>query len=185
MTVRPYLGFQPLLGERVYIDASAIVIGRVVLGDDASVWPFATVRGDVQRIEIGARTNVQDGCVLHVVHDGPHSPGGLALTVGADVTIGHKAVLHAATIGNRCLVGIGAIVLDGAVVADEVIIGAGSLVPPGKRLAARGLYLGNPVRRVRDLEEREVERLVYGARHYVRVKDDYRAACAAAGDPQR
>ncbi len=183
MTVRAYLGFQPLIGERVYIDESAVVIGRVALGDDVSVWPFATVRGDVQRIDIGARTNVQDGCVLHVVHDGPHSPGGLALSVGEDVTIGHKAVLHAATIGSRCLIGIGAMVLDGAVVEDEVIIGAGSLVPPGKRLGPRGLYIGNPVRRVRDLDDREIERLAYGARHYVRVKDHYRAACGAAGDP--
>ncbi|MDE1921955.1 MAG: gamma carbonic anhydrase family protein [Gammaproteobacteria bacterium] len=182
MNLRTHLGFEPRVGERVYIDESAVVIGRVVLGDDCSVWPFAVLRGDVQRIEIGARTNVQDGCVLHVVHDGPHSPGGLALSVGDDVTIGHKAVLHAATIGNRCLVGIGAVVLDGAVVPDETIIGAGSLVPPGKRLAARGLYLGNPARRIRDLEEAEIERLVYGARHYVRVKDEYRAARAAAAD---
>ncbi len=180
MNLRSHLGFEPSIGERVYIDDSALVIGRVVLGDDASVWPFAVLRGDVQRIEIGARTNIQDGCVLHVVHDGPHSPGGLALTVGEDVTIGHKAVLHAATIGSRCLVGIGAMVLDGAVVPDDTIVGAGSLVPPGRRLEARGLYLGNPVRRIRDLDDAEIERLVYGARHYVRVKDEHRAARAAA-----
>ena len=176
MAIRDYQGFQPQLGERVYVDDSALVIGRVALGDDASVWPYAVLRGDVERIDVGARTNVQDGCVLHVVHDGPYTPGGIGLRVGADVTVGHKAVLHAATIGDRCLIGMGAIVLDGAVLADEVIVGAGSVVPPGKTLATRGLYLGNPARRVRELGDLEIERLVYGARQYVELKDRYRRA---------
>ncbi|NNM62821.1 MAG: gamma carbonic anhydrase family protein [Steroidobacteraceae bacterium] len=175
MAIRGYDGTWPVLGDRVYVDEAAQVIGRVLLGDDASVWPFAVLRGDVERIEIGARTNVQDGCVLHVVHDGPYTPGGIALRIGEDVTIGHKAVLHAATIGSRCLIGMGAIILDGAIVADEVIVGAGSLVPPGKQLSGRGLYLGNPARRVRDLSASEVGRLLHSARHYVQVKDEYRA----------
>jgi len=174
MAIRDYRGVSPVLGARVYIDDTALVIGRVTLGDDASVWPFAVVRGDVNYIEIGARTNIQDGCVLHVVHDGPYVPGGLPLRVGDDVTVGHKAVLHAATIGNRCLVGMGAVVLDGAVVEDEVMIAAGALVPPGKHLAARGLYVGNPARRVRELTSRDLEQLLYGAAHYVKVKDHYR-----------
>ncbi len=174
MAIREYQGFRPVIGARVYVDETAVVIGRVTLGDDASVWPLAVLRGDVERIDVGARTNVQDGCVLHVVHDGPYTPGGIGLRVGADVTVGHKAVLHAATIGDRCLIGMGAIVLDGAVIADEVVVGAGSVVPPGKTLATRGLYLGNPARRVRELSELEIEGLVYGARQYVVLKDRYR-----------
>jgi len=177
MTIRKYRGEAPVLGARVYIDECALVIGRVTLADDASVWPFAVVRGDVNRIEIGARTNIQDGSVLHVVHDGPFVPGGLQLIVGDDVTVGHQAVLHAATIGHRCLIGMAAVILDGAVIEDEVIVAAGSVVPPGKRLAKRGLYIGNPAKRTRELSDREIEQLIYGAAHYVKIKDQYRADC--------
>jgi len=171
-----------MLGARVFIDECALVIGDVRLGDDASVWPFAVLRGDVGHIEIGARTNVQDGCVLHVVHAGPYSPGGLGLAVGEDVTVGHKAVLHAANIGDRCLIGMAAVVLDGAVLEDEVIVAAGTIVPPGKHLAARGLYMGNPARRVRELAADAADRLLYSAAHYVKLKDRHRAG-AAPGNP--
>jgi carbonic anhydrase/acetyltransferase-like protein (isoleucine patch superfamily) len=174
MAIRDHRGVSPVQGARVYVDATALVIGRVTLGDDCSIWPFAVVRGDVHRIEIGARSNIQDGSVLHVVHDGPNVPGGLPLLIGDDVTVGHKAVVHAATIGNRCLIGMAAVVLDGAVVEDDVMIAAGTLVPPGKRLAARGLYMGNPARRVRELLPEDLERLLYGAAHYVKLKDHYR-----------
>ncbi len=179
MTLRSYEGASPVLGQRVYVDAAALVIGRVTLGDDASIWPFAVARGDVNRIDIGARTNIQDGSVLHVVHDGPFSPGGLPLVIGDDVTVGHKAMLHAAHIGHRCLIGMAAVVLDGAVIEDEVIVAAGSVVAPGKRLVSGGLYLGNPARRVRELSAREIERLVYSAQNYVKIKDRHRAARAA------
>ncbi len=109
MALRGYEGVFPTLGARVYVDESAVVIGRVTVGEDSSIWPLTVVRGDIQRIEIGARTNIQDGSVLHVVHDGHYNPGGLPLLVGDDVTVGHKAVLHAARIGSRCLIGIGAL----------------------------------------------------------------------------
>jgi carbonic anhydrase/acetyltransferase-like protein (isoleucine patch superfamily) len=174
MALRSYGGVAPILGERVYVDDSALVIGRVTLGDDASMWPFAVARGDVNRIEIGARTNIQDGSVLHVVHDAPAVPGGLPLIIGDDVTVGHKAMLHAAHIGNRCLIGMAAVVLDGAVVEDEVIIAAGSVVPPGKRLTSHGLYLGNPVKRVRELTAQEIESLLQSALRYVKIKDNHR-----------
>ena len=176
MTLRTYQGVAPVLGERVYVDECAVVIGRVTLGDDASVWPFAVARGDVNRIEIGARTNIQDGSVLHVVHDRPSIPGGLPLIIGDDVTVGHKAMLHAARIGHRCLIGMASVVLDGAVIEDEVILGAGSVVPPGKHLASRGLYLGNPAKRVRELTESELANLSYSAAHYVKIKDGYRTS---------
>lgn len=174
MALRPYQGIHPTLGPRVFVDECALVIGRVVLGEDSSVWPFAVLRGDVNVIEIGARTNVQDGSVLHVMHDSAEVPGGLPLVIGDDVTVGHKALLHAARIGHRCLIGMAAVVLDGAIIEDEVIVAAGSVVPPGKRLTSHGLYLGNPAKRVRDLTETERARLVYSARHYVQVKDSHR-----------
>jgi carbonic anhydrase/acetyltransferase-like protein (isoleucine patch superfamily) len=137
------------------------------------VWPTAVVRGDVHSIQIGARTSVQDGSVLHVTHDGPYEPGGRALIVGSDVTIGHRVTLHACTIGNACLIGMGAILLDNVVTEDFVMIGAGALVPPGKELKTAGLYVGSPVKRVRGLTEKEIAFLTYSAAHYVKIKDEY------------
>src|SRR5687768_11944418 len=179
MNVRSYRNIAPQLGERVYIDPAAVVIGKVKLGDDVSIWPTAVVRGDVHSIEIGARTSVQDGSVLHVTHDGPYRPGGRALIIGDDVTVGHRSVLHACTIGNKCLVGMGALVLDDVVAEELVMIGAGAIVTPGKRLESGGLYVGSPARRVRDLKQSELDFLTYSAAHYVKVKDNYLAASAA------
>ena len=175
MNVRPFGNDLPALGARVWVDPSAVVIGRVEIGDDASLWPMTVARGDVNFIRIGARTNVQDGSVLHVTHDGPYSPGGMPLVIGADVTIGHRVMLHACTIGDRCLLGMSSTILDGAILEDEVFLGAGSLVPPGKRLAARSLYKGSPAQRVRALSEEELAMLGYLAEHYVRLKDRYLA----------
>jgi len=175
MNVRPYEGVLPELGARVYVDPAALVVGRVSMGDDASIWPMSVARGDVNFIRIGARTNIQDACVLHVTHDGPYSPGGLPLVIGDEVTVGHRATLHACTVGDRCLIGMSSTVLDGAVLEDDVFLAAGSLVPPGRRLAAAGLYRGRPAVRVRDLEARDLEMLSYSAAHYVRLKDRYLA----------
>jgi len=173
MPISAYRGVRPQFGDRVYIDPSAVVIGRVTVGEDSSIWPTTVVRGDVHEIQIGARTNIQDGSVLHVTHDGPYAPGGRSLIVGSDVTIGHRAVLHACTIGNACLVGMGTVVLDNVVTEDLVMIGAGAVVTPGKRLESRGLYVGSPARRVRELTEKEIAFLTHSAAHYVKVKDDY------------
>lgn len=175
MTISSYRNIFPTLGARVYIDPSAVVIGKVTIGDDSSIWPTAVVRGDVNTITIGARTSIQDGSVLHVTHDGPYAPGGRALVIGSDVTVGHRATLHACTIGNTCLVGMGAIVLDDVVAEDFVMIGAGSVVTPGKRLESGGLYVGSPARRIRDLKPKEIEFLSYSAAHYVKVKAEYLA----------
>lgn len=174
MNLRPYTGIHPVVGERVYIDPTAVVIGKVTLAEDVSLWPCVVARGDVNSISVGARSNIQDLSMLHVTHDGPYSPGGFPLRIGADVTVGHKCLLHACSIGDRCLIGMGAIVMDGAVVEDDVLLGAGSLVSPGKRLESGHLYKGSPAQKVRPLTAEEREMLRYSAAHYVRLKDRYR-----------
>lgn len=171
--LRAWQGARPALGARVWVDPAASVIGRVELAEDVSIWPGAVLRGDVNTIRVGARTNIQDGTVCHVTHDGPYTPGGLPLVLGADITVGHGAILHACTIGDRCLIGMGALVLDGAEIAADVMLAAGSLVSPGKRLESGWLYRGRPAEAVRELSERELEMLRYSAAHYVRLKDQY------------
>jgi carbonic anhydrase/acetyltransferase-like protein (isoleucine patch superfamily) len=179
MNVRSYLGKLPALGERAYVDSAASVIGDVVLGDDVSVWPGTVIRGDVNFIRIGARTNLQDGSVVHVSHDGPHAKlGGFATLIGDDVTIGHKAIVHACRIEDAVLIGMGAIVLDGAVVRKHGFVGAGALIAPGKEVGEGELWLGNPAKKVRMLTDAEIEALYYSAQHYVRLKDRYLAESA-------
>ncbi len=172
-SLRPYLGVMPTLGQRVFIDPAAVVIGNVTLGDDVSVWPTAVIRGDVNTISVGARTSVQDGSVLHVTSPNPAYPQGIPLIVGSDVTIGHAVTLHACTIGNFCLIGMGSIVLDDVHTEEFVMVGAGSVVTPRSQLITMGLYVGNPARRVRELKDSEVEMIKRSASHYVKVKDNY------------
>jgi len=171
--VRAYQGITPMLGEKVYIDDTATVIGKVTIGDDSSIWPYAIARGDVNVITIGRKTNIQDHCVLHVTHDSKYNPGGRELIIGDCVTVGHQCVLHACTIENLVLVGIGSTILDDVVVESEVMLGAGSLVPPGKRLERGFLYHGSPVTKVRPLTEKEITFLQYSADSYVKLKDSY------------
>lgn len=173
MPMRSFGRTRPRLGERVWIDPAATVIGEVALADDVSIWPGTVLRGDVNRIEVGARTNIQDNTVCHVTHDGPYTPGGFALLLGEDITVGHGAILHACRIGDRCLIGMGSQVLDGAVIAEDVMLAAGSLVGPGKQLESGWLYRGRPARPVRRLTDEELEMLRYSAAHYVRLKDRY------------
>ncbi|WP_137886098.1 gamma carbonic anhydrase family protein [Pseudomonas sp. 2FE] len=171
MAIRSYQGSTPSLGERVFVDASAVVIGDVLVGADSSVWPLVVIRGDMHRIRIGQRTSVQDGSVLHITHAGPFNPDGFPLLIGDDVTIGHKALLHGCTLGSRILIGMGSTVMDGAVIEDEVILGAGSLVPPGKRLESGYLYVGSPVKQARPLTDKEKAFFTYSAANYVKLKD--------------
>ncbi len=173
MSVRSFRGLRPRLGEKVYTDPAATVIGDVELGDDCSVWPGAVIRGDMHRVRIGARTSIQDGAVLHITHASEFNPDGWPLIIGDDVTIGHKACLHGCTLGSRILVGIGAIILDGAVVEDEIVIAAGCLVPPGKRLESGFLYLGSPCRQARPLSASERRFFTYSAQNYVKLKNSY------------
>ena len=174
MAIRQFKDNWPQLGEAVYIEDSAVVIGDVSIGDNASVWPTAVIRGDVAAIRIAADTNVQDGAVLHVSHAGKYSPQNHPLTIGKGVTIGHRAVVHACTVGNYCLIGIGAIIMDDAVLEDYVMLGAGSLVPSGKVLASGYLYMGSPAKQARPLTESEKEFLEYSAAHYVLLKNSHK-----------
>ena len=172
-SIRSHRGISPKLGQRVYVDPAANVIGDVSLGDDASVWPGAVIRGDMHSIAVGARSNVQDNAVLHITHASDFNPKGWPLVIGDDVVIGHRAVLHGCTLGNRILVGNGAIVNDGAVVHDEVIIGAGCMVPPGKTLESGFVYVGNPCKQMRPLTDSEKTFFTYSPANYVKLKDQY------------
>lgn len=163
----------PRLGRRVYVDAAATVIGDVQLGDDVSIWPGAVLRGDVEGIHVGARSNIQDGAIIHVTHDGPYTAGGRACRVGNDVTIGHGAVVHACTVHDACLIGMHATILDGAEIGPHAMIGAGAVVTAGKVVGEGELWVGNPARCVRQLDAKAMAQLDYSAAHYVRLKDRY------------
>lgn len=172
--IESFEGKAPQLAASTWVHDQAVVIGDVTLGEAVSVWPTAVLRGDVHRIEVGARSNIQDGAIVHVAHEGPYQCG-YPTVIGEAVTVGHRAIVHACTIGDRVLVGMGASVLDGATIGDEAILGAGALVPPGKQLAGGYLYVGSPARPVRALSEREREQLAYSAEHYVRLMGRHRA----------
>lgn len=172
---RSYRGISPSLGNGVYVDQSAVLVGDITLGADTSVWPLVAARGDVNRITIGVRTNIQDGTVLHVTRKSEDNPAGNPLIIGDDVTVGHKCMLHGCTLGNRILVGMGAIIMDGAIIENDVFIGAGSLVPPNKVLKSGYLYVGNPVKQARLLKESEARFLKQSAINYVELKTEYLA----------
>ncbi|MBJ2137711.1 gamma carbonic anhydrase family protein [Paraglaciecola chathamensis] len=173
MSIRAYKGIQPKLASGCYIDESSVLVGDIECGADVSIWPLVAARGDVNHIKIGARSNVQDGSVLHVSRVSKENPKGHPLIIGEDVTVGHKCMLHGCELGNRILVGMGAIVMDGAIVEDDVFIGAGSLVPPNKRLQSGYLYVGSPVKQARLLKESERAFLKVSADNYVRLKNEY------------
>lgn len=170
--VRSFKGIKPKVANSCYIDETALVIGDVSLGDNSSVWPMTVVRGDVNSIRIGDNSNIQDGSVLHVSHKGEFNHDGGALIIGNNVTVGHKAILHACTIGDSCLIGMGSIVMDNVVIEPQVMLGAGALVTGGKVLDSGYLWLGNPVRKVRKLSDKEIAFLDYSALHYVKLKNE-------------
>jgi carbonic anhydrase/acetyltransferase-like protein (isoleucine patch superfamily) len=175
MALRSFQGTSPRIAATAYVDASAVVIGDVTVGEDASLWPMVVARGDVNSIEIGARTNIQDGTVLHVSHDSEFAPGGFGLHIGADITVGHHAILHGCLIEDACLVGMAATVMDGAILRSGVLLAAGSLVPPGQELEGGYLWVGSPARRMRPLRDHERAFLAYSPKHYVELKNRHRA----------
>ena len=173
--LRSYKGVFPKVNNSNYIDPSAVIIGDVTLAEHVSIWPLVAARGDVNVITIGANSNIQDGTVLHVTRKSTNNPNGNPLIIGADVTVGHKCMLHGCTLGDRILVGMGAIIMDGAIVENDVFIGAGALVPPNKTLASGYLYVGNPIKQVRKLKASEAAFFEQSALNYVELKNDYLA----------
>lgn len=173
MPLSSYLGDMPIIGARVYVHASAQIIGNINIGNDSSIWCNAVLRGDVNHIVIGQCSNVQDLTMGHVSHKTADKPNGSPLLVGDYVTIGHSVILHGCSIGNECMVGMGSIIMDDAVIPDRVMIGAGSLVSPGKVLESGMLYMGRPAKAIRALTPEEITHLRYSAEHYVRVKNNY------------
>lgn len=171
--IENYLEHTPKIGQSSWVHDSAVVIGKVTLGDEVSVWPCAVIRGDVHTIHIGNRSNVQDGAVIHATHPSGFNETGYPTHVGEDVTIGHNAILHGCTIGNRVLIGMGATILDGTTIPDEVIIAAGALVPMNKTLESGYLYVGNPAKPMRPLTDTEREFLSYSPSHYAGLKDEH------------
>ena len=178
--IRSYKGIYPKLEKSVYVDESAVLVGDITIGIDSSVWPLVAARGDVNYIQIGERTNIQDGSVLHLTRKSAYNPDGYPLIIGDDVTVGHKVMLHGCKLGNRILVGMGAIVMDNVIVEDDVIIGGGALVPPNKKLESGYLYVGSPVKQARPLTDTELAFLKISALNYVELKDDYLAESNSA-----
>ena len=173
MAIRPYKNIHPTIAPTAFVDDSAVIIGDVVIGEDASIWPQCSIRGDVNSIRIGARSNIQDGTVIHVSHDYELVAGGAPTIIGDEVSIGHQCLLHGCTVEDRCLVGMGSQILDGAILREGVLLGAGSLVPGGKILEGGYLWIGRPARRARALTAEEKSTFAYIARHYAKLKNDY------------
>lgn len=169
MSVRLFENHHPDIAADVFVDPTALVIGDVSIATGSSIWPFATLRGDVHKISIGEHCNIQDHAVLHVSHDSAFSPGGFALSLAAGITVGHRATLHGCTIHSDCLIGMGAIVMDGAIIETHSLIAAGALVPPGKRLAGGQLWAGQPARAIRPLTADELAFIAYSAKHYTQL----------------
>ena len=169
MSIRDFQHHQPNIASSAYVDPDAVVIGQVKLAEDSSIWPLAVLRGDIHHIHIGARSNIQDGAVLHVTHVSDFNPDGYPCVIENDVTVGHNVTLHGCHIQHHCLIGMGSIVLDGAVLEPYTLLGAGALVSPHQRLESGYLWLGSPAKRIRPLKEKEKAFFAYSAQHYAEL----------------
>ena len=163
----------PAIADSAWIHHSANVIGDVTVGDRSSVWCGVVIRGDVNHIEIGANTNIQDNSVLHVSHKTPLDPTGSPLFIGDNVTVGHGVILHGCEIGDACLIGMGSLIMDKVTIEPQVLVGAGSLVPEGKTLLSGHLYLGRPAKLIRPLTSDELAYFQYSADHYAALSAHY------------
>ena len=173
MTIRNFENIKPDIHATTFVDDSAVVIGDVTIGEHCSIWPMTVIRGDVNSIQIGNNTNIQDNSVLHVTHDGPYTLGGYKLIIGSNVTVGHRVILHGCNVGDYCLIGMGATIMDGVIIEPYTLIGAGSLVTPNKKLESGYLWMGSPVRKVRQLTDEERQSIEYSAQNYVKLKNKY------------
>lgn len=171
--IKSFQQFIPKIAPDVHVDETAIVLGNVTLEQDCSIWPYAVLRGDINHIHIGKRSNIQDGCIVHVTHAGQFNPTGYHTHIGEEVIVGHRVILHGCTIEDNCLIGMGAIVMDGALIQSNVILGAGSLVTPNQILETGHLWLGSPARKIRKITAEEHDFIRYSANYYVQLKNQY------------
>ncbi len=177
--ILPYREYQPQVGKGGWVAPNATLIGDAILGEDVSLWFGVVVRGDVHRMRIGARTTIQDLCLLHITqHAGEmrDDADGHPTIIGSDCTVGHRVILHGCTVGDLCLIGMGAILLDGAEIGRESIVGAGSVVTPGKKFPPRSLIMGTPAKVVREVSEIQVQEMQASWRRYVELKNEYHQA---------
>ena len=174
MTIRNFENKHPNIHPTTFIDDTALVLGDVQIGEHCSIWPMTVIRGDVNSIQIGNYTNIQDNSVLHVTHDGPYNPGGYKLIVGSNVTVGHRVILHGCHIGDSCLIGMGATIMDGVVIEPHSLIGAGSLITPNKQLKSGYLWMGSPAKKIRKLTDEEIESIEYSAINYSKLKEQHK-----------
>ncbi len=166
-SVRAYRGIYPKIDPSVYLSENVVVIGDVEIGEDSSVWFGSVVRGDVNYIRIGKRTNIQDNSVVHVTHD-THPT-----IVGDNVTVGHRVILHGCVLGSNILVGMGAVIMDGVEIEDYVLVGAGALITPNKKIPSGVLVAGVPAKIIRELRPEEIRMIEESARNYVNYKNEY------------
>lgn len=176
-TLRSFDGKHPRIGRGVFLAETCALIGDVVVGDESSIWYATVVRGDVMPIRIGARTSVQDGTIVHVTSDR------FGTTIGDDCTIGHGVIVHACTVEDRCLIGMGSTILDGARIGRGSLVGAGALVTPGTDIPPGSLVLGSPARVVRPIGPKELQQIEYGAAHYVELARRYLASAGGSSVP--
>lgn len=180
MTIRTFEGIEPKIHPTAWVDETALVIGKVTIGADSSIWPMCALRGDIHNITIGERTNIQDGSVLHVTHTGEDSayPQGAPLIIGNGVIVGHGAMLHGCILEDECLVGIGAKIMDNAVIRRHALVAAGAVVGPGKDIEGGYIWMGNPARKGRRLTDKELEYFENSANYYVNLKNRHQGRAA-------
>ncbi|MCF6766082.1 gamma carbonic anhydrase family protein [Thiotrichales bacterium 19S3-7] len=172
-SIRSINNHTPKIGRDVFIDPSAVISGDVILDDDVSVWPCVSIRGDLEKITIGKRSNVQDNTTIHTTRRNNQYPEGFPVSIGEDVTIGHGAIIHGCALKDRILVGMGAILLDGAIVQSDIMIAAGALVTPGTELETGYLYVGSPAKKIRPLSEIELQFLKISSDNYLETKNQH------------
>ena len=175
MPIYELSGVRPVLGKDVFVAPNATVIGDVHLGDEAGIWFGAVLRGDYYPIHVGARSNIQDNSIVHITADEAET------RIGDDVTIGHAAIIHGCTIGDRCLIGMGSIVLDGAVIGDDCFVAAGSLVTPGTHIPAQSFVMGSPAKVKRAISDKDLEWIRHASRVYVEYARAFRSGCKVIG----
>jgi len=173
MPLEPYQTMYPEIAGGTFVHSTACIIGQVTIATDSSIWPYCVLRGDVEAIDIGSGTNIQDGTIVHTTHAGPYTADGQATSVGNQVTIGHRCILHACTIEDLAFVGMNTTILDQAIIRSGAMIGANSLITCGQDIEGGYLWLGQPARKIRLLTSEEQASIRYSAEHYSRVAQSY------------